>query len=254
MKAKLFICLAVVALFVTGGAIFFNNFNSKVSGRIISPSHDQNYALRDLNVKARVVNEVGDNNSITNLVDEVFETFNTVVAADVKSRIINSEGQYRSGKRDGVAEIEIVEVINGLQIEFNTPEFSKTDLYEVRKLRLSLQLLAPQFVGRGRQTEVSYLNNVNTSIVPEMSPAEAVFVTLAMVNQKRSNPNYQLTTAERNAMWDDMHSLNGMQELESNPERITQMTNAIGNRLNSMTPLEILDIPHRALDILGIGK
>jgi hypothetical protein len=91
-------------------------------------------------------------------------------------------------------------------------------------------------------------------MVAKMSPTEAVFVTLTLMYQKRGNAEYQQTTAERNAAWSHSHSLAGIQQVQPNSERTNEMFNVIGSKINSMSPAELLAIPHRALDILGIEQ
>lgn len=254
MRKKILISIPIAVLLSLVGTAILYNFDSRVSGQSPPPSYDENYSFAQLNVKARAVNEIGGSTNVNALVDEVFNTFSTVVASDVKSRIANSETRYQNHQRGGVAEVEVVEAVNGLQMKFNTPEFSKTDLYEVRKLRQALQLYAPQFVGHGRQSEQSLVNAVNPTIVPEMSPSEAIFVLLAMLYQKQNNPNYQLTFAEREGKWSDTHTLNIGQAQPDSPEKSAQMDSAITAKLQTMTASEILAIPHRALDILGIEQ
>lgn len=254
MRKKILVSIPIAVFLSLFGTAILYNIDSKVKGQSSSTQHDEVYSFGQLNVKARAVNEGGDAMAAAALVDELFNTFSTVAAADVKSRIVNSEIRYQTHQRGGVAEVEVVEAVNGLQMKFITPEFSKTDLYEVRKLRQALQLFAPQFVGHGRQSEQSFVNDVNPTIVPEMSPSEAVFVLLAMIHQKKSNPNYQISISERNAMWDEIHSSKVGQALENNPERTTQMTNIVEDKLRTMTPGEILALPHKALDILGVEQ
>lgn len=254
MRKKILIFVPLIVVFSIIGSLAWSSFENKATGQALPPAFDENFAFGTLNVKARAVNEGGGSTEVTALVDELFDTFSTVVAADVKTRIVASELLYQSNQRDGVEEVEVVEVINGLQLRFNTPEFSKTDLYEVRRLRQALQLLAPQFVAHGRQSEQSFVNNVNPTIVEKMSPAEAVFVTLAMVHQKRSNPNYQLTSAERSAQWSDLHTTKIGQSLAGDPQRTEDMNEAIVDKVATMSPSELLAIPHRALEILGIEE
>jgi hypothetical protein len=250
MRKSFFISIPIAVLLSLAGTAIFYNFDSSVHGNEPPYGHDENYAFGQLNVKARAVNEIGGSANINTLVDEVFNTFSVVVPADVRGRVANSETLYRNNQRGGVAEVEVVEAVNGLQIKFNTPEFSKTDLYEVRKLRQALQLSAPQLVGHGRQSEQSFVGNVNPTIVSAMSPSEAVFVLLAMIHQKKSNPNYQMTIAERNASWEVLHTTKIGQGLAADPARAGQMVNAVDAKVATMTAAEILAIPHRALDIL----
>lgn len=252
MRKSFLISIPIAVLLSLVGTAIFYNFDSPVRGQASPNVHDENYSFGQLNLKARAVNEIGGTTNINNLVSEVFNTFSVVVGTDVRNRIANSESLYQNNQRGGVAEVEVVEAVNGLQLKFNTPEFSKTDMYEVRKLRQALQLYAPQLVGHGRQSEQSFVNDVNPTIVSAMSPSEAVFVLLAMIHQKKSNPNYQISIAERNASWEELHTTKIGQGLEADPVRAGQMVNAVDAGLATMTPAEILAIPHRALDILGI--
>ncbi len=235
------------------GGIFLNDLSSeKVIGQTPPPSYDDEFALKNLNVMARTVNEGGDSAAVNNLVNEVFDTFKTMVASDVKTRIVDSETLYQNNQREGIEELDVVKVINGLQVYFGTPEYSKTDLYEVRKIRQSLQLFAPQFVGHGRASEANFVNNVNPTIVAKMSPTEAVFVAMTLMYQKRSNAEYQQTASERYSNWSQAHGLKSLSPVEANPERTNQVINAIGTKVNSMSVNELLSMPHKALDILGI--
>lgn len=252
MGNKILISIPIAVVMSLLGTAIFYNLEFRASGQTPPPSYDVNYSFAQLNIKARAVNEIGGSSNINALVDEIFNTFSLVVASDVKGRIANSENLYQTNQRGGVAEVEVVQAINGLQVKFNSPEFSKTDLYEVRKLRQALQLYAPQFVGHGRQSEQSFVGDVNPTIVPEMSPAEAAFVLIAMVHQTKANPNYQLTLAERDAQWNDLHTTKIGQGIEGDPIRPQQMADAIAAGVSAMTPSELLAIPHRALDILGI--
>lgn len=252
MRRTLLYSVPIIAIFSLIGAAAFNSLDFRASGMVSPSSYDDNVAFSQLNIKARAVNEGGGSAAVNDLVNELFTTFSTTVASDVKTRIANSETLYQTNQRGGVTETAVVQVINGLQVKFNTPEFCKTDVYEVRKLRQALQLLAPQFVGHGRQSEQSAVGDVNTTIVPEMSPAEAVFVALAMMNQKMSNPNYQLTQAERTAMWSDLHSTKLGQSLADDPVKSELVNEAIVDKVATMSSNDLLAIPHRALDILGI--
>lgn len=252
IRRTLLYSVPIIAVFSLIGAAVLNSLDVRTSATLLPASYDDNVAFSQLNIKARAVNEGGGSTAVNDLVNELFATFSTTVATDVKTRIVNSELLYQANQRGGVSETAVVQVVNGLQVKFNTPEFSKTDVYEVRKLRQALQLLAPQFVGHGRQSEQSSVGDVNSTIVPEMSPAEAVFVALAMINQKKSNPNYQLTQAERSAMWTDLHSTKIGQTLDDDPVKTEQINEAIADKIPTMSAAELLAIPHRALDILGI--
>jgi len=254
MRVKGILALATVGLVAVAGVTLFTGIGPRAYGQPASNGFDENYSFSSLNVKARAVNEIGGTANINSLVDEVFSTFRVDVTADVKARIANSENLYQQNQRDGVEEVKVVQAINGLQLYFNTPEFSKTDLYEVRKIRQDLQLYAPQFVGHGRLSEQNAVGNIRQTIVEKMSPAEAVFVTIALIYQKGTNGNYQVTFAERNARWADAHTKEIGQSLEADPTRAGQLMTAVNAKLATMSLPDVAAVPNTALNILGIEQ
>ncbi len=254
MKKAVLVSIPISIVLACIGILSFYFLGETVSGQVSPSNIDDQFAFGELNVRARNVLEQGGNTNIELLVDEIFATFSTVVASDVKVRIVNSENLYRTENRNGVSETDVVKVVNGLQMKFAAPEFAKTDEVEVRKLRLSLQLLVPQLIGQGRLSDRNSTNNIRPTIVTDMSPAEAVFVALAMVNQKRTNPNYQMTLAERQATWDTFHEEKVGQAPDVDNTRSTAISHAIDDGIANMSPSELLDMPHRALGILGIEE
>lgn len=252
MRKKILLFVPVIVGLSVIGSIFINNFDLTVAGQTGSKSYDENYSFSTLNAKARMANEVGGTTAINELVNETFSTFGVVVDSSVKSRLSNSENRFKNNQRAGVTENDVVKAVNALRLKFNTPEFSKTDSYEVRKLRLALQLYAPQFINRGKKAEANSLGNVRATIVPQMSPTEAVFVTLAMIHQKKSNPNYQLTASERIARWGELQTKYLGQSLPEDVQKTAQMENAISAKVKTMSTTELLAVPHRILDLLGI--
>ena len=129
MRRTLLYSVPIILILSILGAAVFNSLDLKTHGMAPPQSFDENFAFGPLNVKARAVNEGGGSTAIADLVDEMFDTFSTTVATDVKSRIAASELLYQNNQRNGVSETNVVMVINGLQLRFNTPEFSKTDVY-----------------------------------------------------------------------------------------------------------------------------
>jgi hypothetical protein len=104
-------------------------------------------------------------------------------------------------------------VVNGLAMKFKAPEYAKTSQYEVRRLRMSALPLMPNFIAKersakaeGHSVEESQAKQIGSSINPKMSPMEAAFIMVLLLKQKVSNPDYQVTQAERASKWVEQHS------------------------------------------------
>lgn len=122
----------------------------------------------------------------------------------IKDRVGRAESRYRQGQVASIPETKIVRTVNGLVKKFNLPEYTKTNLYEVRKLRLTLLPNFPQLITRKSQNIQPTV--AGAEIDPQMSPAEATFVLAFMLRQKLSNQDYQLTYAEQMNRWAETHN------------------------------------------------
>lgn len=201
----------------------------------------------------------GEEGAVRDLADEVFKT----VALDqapagmldaVKDRLVRAELAHRNGKAEGIAEVNVVKVINGLATEFKAPEYAKTSRYEVRKLRVRTLPLLPNFIADGQQPK-----KVGTSISEKMSPMEAAFVTALLLRQKLSNPEYQVTHAERVSRWAEKHGAKKAEKANQSkaddaPGRQEEMERVIAKGASEISPIALLNIPSRALDILGVQE
>jgi hypothetical protein len=220
-----------------------------------------------VNEKARAARG-GDEDAVRELTDAVF---NTAVDEDdvigdatkpLKERVLRAEMEYRKGKRKGVAEIEVVKVINGLAKKYGAPDYAKTDQREVRELRMSMLLTEGDFVARGRNDgKGKPKKKKGDTIGSEMSPLEAVYVTTDMLKQKLYNEDYQLTQEERRARWAEKHDGKkkagcegeGCQPKLLDSPRYKEMQE-VANRAAGEGASEGLATAHRTLDILGIGR
>ena len=160
--------------------------------------------LGELNDKAKAAKS-GNEESVRALADEVFKTADLNEAPAgmldaVKDRLVRAEIGYRSGNDEGIPEINVVKVINGLAQGFNAPEYAKTSKFEVRQLRVRTLLLVPNLIADGQRPA-----KVGDSISDRMSPMEATFITALLLRQKLSNPEFQVTHAERVSKWAEKH-------------------------------------------------
>lgn len=245
---KYIVLTMLLATLLASGFLFFGRF---VKGQTQQPKD----FFGDLNNKSRLANP-NDDASINALVDEIFNFMLidlSEVPSQIKGRIARTEKKYRNNQRSGIAEVKVVEAINGLAIRFNAPEYARTSETEVRDLRISMMPYLSQLVGVFRESEANNNNSVNQTINPNLSPAEAVVIMLMMIQQKETNPFYQMTVAEKSAVWQQLHSKDGLPKLPDNDDRIQQMKQ-ITNTAGNLSDTEKLNLANRALDILGMEQ
>jgi hypothetical protein len=113
-------------------------------------------------------------------------------------RMAQAEIDYRSGRKAGIPESNIVRVIDHLAAKLGAPKYAKTDEDEVRDMRLSISQMMPNFIprqplGAGEESTVGLPYTVD----PLMSPLEAVYVTRFLIRQKEMSEFSLLTTEER---------------------------------------------------------
>lgn len=227
-------------------------FGPPVDGQSQPPPKD---FFGDLNNKSRLATPNNDA-SINDLVNEVFNFMLidlTEVPSQVRDRIARTEKRYRNNQRGGIAEVKAVEVVNGLADRFNAPQYARTGETEIRDLRISMMPFLSQFVGTFRASEANNNSSVNQTINASLSPTEAVLIVLMMIQQKQSNPFYQMTPAEKNAVWDQMHSKDGLGKLPDNDTRVQELQQ-LTNVASALSDTEKLGMANRALDILGMDQ
>jgi len=172
----------------------------------------------------------------------------------IKNRVGRAESRYRLGQEEGIPEAKIVRTVNGLVKKFNLPRYSRTNLYEVRRLRLGLLPNFPQIITQKKQGVQSVF--VGAQIDSQMSPAEAVFVLAMMLQQKMVNPEFQLTHTERVNRWAGSHNHVGGQSNSPNPDqnRSREIKEALSLAVASTSTSDALQMSGITLNTLGIKQ
>jgi hypothetical protein len=144
-----------------------------------------------------------DEKAIRELTDAVLQliTDGRLPSAIVKlflERVAQSEIDYRSGRKAGIPESNIVRVIDHLAAKLGAPKYARTDEDEVRDMRLSVSQMMPNFIprrplGAGEESPAG----LPYTVAPLMSPLEAVYVTRFLIRQKEMSEFSLLTTEER---------------------------------------------------------
>jgi hypothetical protein len=109
----------------------------------------------------------------------------------VKQRLIDAQTAYLDGQTTGVGDGAVVEALNALATAFDTPEYARVSLLQVRFFRSGMASLMPVFMQSAPDTRSDEPN-------PPMSPLQAIFHMSQLIDQKLINPDYQATPAE----WD----------------------------------------------------
>ncbi len=202
MKKTILFVLSLGMFATLGSGLFF------WSERNVAQAENIPHPLETINQKA-IDARTGNQADAEELVGEVIRVagFESELigftASSIKQRVGRAESRYRLGQSAGIPERKIVRTVNGLVKKFNLPEYSKTDLYEVRKLRLTLLPNFPHLISQ--KTQSVQPRTVGAGLDTEMSPAESVLILSLMIQQKLLNQDYQLTKTERRNRWNEMH-------------------------------------------------
>lgn len=233
----------------------FNNFTPSTTGQ----SYDNINHVKKLNDLAKTSNltNIGETEILLN---EALRVSNGIESStlsnfpDIKNRIIRSEIKYRNNQRDGISENNIAVVINNLAVQFNAPVYAKTNELEVRELRVTAARIMPNFVGRYRLAEEDRVGYVNQEINPKMSPIESVFIVGTLVFQKMHSPYYQMSNAEKQADWVNLHKPNVIDNLPDNLAKQAEMDTVVSTGTRNMSLSAVKTAINQTLDNLGIEQ
>ncbi|HXG67048.1 MAG TPA: hypothetical protein VNO70_18235 [Blastocatellia bacterium] len=257
------IVLYVLLFSVMGGGVIWVGATMSVQSQS-GPSSAANPVAR-LDDRARIAKH-GDEAAVRHLVDEVFSSISLDeiprgMLDEVKERLLRAELSHRNGQQEAIPEINVVHAVNELATKFNAPQYARTYLYEVRKLRMATLPFLPNLVATETPEETKQDKPVGASTIKtSMSPVEAAFVTLLLLQQQISNPEYQLTHGELVSRWAQMRGdkrgasaerANAGNEIDFSA-RAKEMRQVMARGVSEMPAGELLNMPARTLDALGI--
>ncbi|HEX8473064.1 MAG TPA: hypothetical protein VF666_03460 [Pyrinomonadaceae bacterium] len=207
MNKKVKIGLLMVAFGALASILFWVGTNSSAK---IQVQAEQAEHVKSENVFARINDKAraakgGDEKAVRALADDIVETLTpsevpVFTKESMKDRVARAELNYRKGKRKGVTEVDAAKTVNQLAADLGAPDFAKTNSRQVRSLRVSMMMGMPNLISPDTPTT----KNGRASL-PDMSPAEAVSVSLMMLHQKMTNPDYQLGQKEFDDNRDKKH-------------------------------------------------
>ena len=255
MKRRILI-LASACLLTLGSLGAFYVFDAnKSQARTNTNNSERPFAA--LNQKARAARS-REVNAVRELVNEVFSVTMAeaylagMTSSTMKDRLTRAEVRYRQGQSSGIPEVKVVRAVNKLADRLNLPQFARTNLYEVGKLRLHLFPAFSQLISHGGNPQSSLT-------APEMSPIEAFFVTAMLLQQKTINEEFQITHSERLARWSEIQ--NRRQESvrravlrQMTEGRSSQLQAALQQGFSALSATELVQTPKKTLDDLGVEE
>jgi hypothetical protein len=176
--------------------------------------------------------------------------------------------KYKLGLGPGVQEDDIIHIANTLADKFQLPDYARTTLHQVQVLRFSYELSWPVFMGgQAAQQDIEESRSNPT----KLSPAQATYLLLGLVDAKMMNPNYQLPPDE----WEKtqygpmMENLVKYKELKKSgqqskpqarvvlitePTQTRDIRTAVSHAISEMSLTDGLDLVDQAFAAVGIGK
>ena len=217
--------------------------------------------LAGLNDKARAAKN-GDEAAVRGLADEIFNQFElgsapAGLADSIKDRLVRAEVNYRAGGGKGISDAAAVRMVNRLAHEVGAPAFARADVFELRRLKTGLLPYTSDLQSRAADGGVGH-KDANE---PSMSPLEGAYFAMLLVQQKRFNPEYQLTHDEWVALHGGKRSgksnakfQDKIKERKGDATRDVEMKKAFEDGLAKKSVGELLELPATLLDTLGVER
>src|SRR5215203_4105310 len=259
---KRYIIGSLILLVLLGGSAFWNLSRSIANTAPTVRDDATPNPLVTINQKARAArsdNEI----AIRELVDEMFHTIDFAqelgeLDDSIKDRLIRAELQHsKKPGKSNCSEHRVVHAVNLLADRIGTPAYTRTNVFEVRRLRTNLLLHTSELQGPRYKSDSGKGQKHDTS----MSPLETFFVAITLIQQKRHNPEYQLTNDEWIALHDGKRTATGnkkfadeMQKRRINSARTEEVNQAIYKGITSMSPFNMFQLPEELLNTLGIER
>lgn len=173
------------------------------------------------------------------------------ITENATERLVSAEINYRQGQGGAIPETNVVRLIDEFATTWNLPAYARTDVLELRRFRVNLVSLMPDLATR---------DSSETLISSSMSPLEATYITLLLMEQKTINPEYQLTPQERAAQKKPAEKGSG-----SKPEsffrvqgerenEMAQLMSDIEKQVEELKTSNTVSLFSQALDALGVAK
>ncbi len=274
MRKRMLTLLLFPLLALAVGSVLLNT-QRPVQGRSPEPrDHSSRYVhpFESIDEKARAARG-NDEIAVRALADEIF---NSVVPQEIPAqikaamadRLLQAEMKYRRGKPGGVSEVGVVKMVNVFTDELALPAYMKTNLEQVRFVRVSMLTRLPHFIAQADLNGKAAGKEKGRSMTRAMSPLEGAFVASFLLQQTMSNDAYQVSAREWKANIKQKrverlrdHQAGGepgqgerrLQLRGANPRR-DEVERALSRAAGPMGEGDLSRLAGKALDALGIER
>ena len=263
MKKRYMSIGSLILLVLLGGSAVWNMSGSAARSNPRRTAADaEPNPLVKINQKARAAKD-GSEAATRELVDEMFRSFDFAqqfaeLDDSIKDRLVRAELNHKkSHGQSSCSEQRVVHAVNLLADRIGTPAYTRTNVFEVRRLRANLLLYTSDL--QERRNKNGLRKGQKHDVM--MSPLETFFVAVTLIQQKQHNPEYQLTNDEWIALHGGKRTAGGnkkfeeeMQQRHINSARTEEVRQAIQKGITSMSPFEMLQLPEELLNTLGIER
>lgn len=206
----------------------------------------------------------GEESAIGDVVDSIFAQNGIVqldpnLVASLKDRIVRAE---LSGQT--VSETQVVQATNWLMNQMSAPAYAQTSLLQTRALRLGLISVMPNlFVDKDVNGNVGQNKSLGSQPSANISPTQALALSLLIIQQKLLNPAFQKEPAQWDADYiakttqasgttqETGNSGPELRERETSPQT-TEMRHLVFG--TSRSAVDWANMAQGALDQLGIPR
>jgi hypothetical protein len=232
--------------------------------------------FEELNRRARASRD-GDPASIQSLADEAFKPAGLEIPVEaveaMRDRLVAAEKEYRTekGKQKAIEEHDVARMINYLADTLHLPGYARTSPRQVRHLRIGVWPYLPDFIGQEDAKERAKRDvRVGIKLTSKMSPLEAGYIAVLMLQQKATNEAFQVAPEEERLY---VHRRNlerwtahrNRKELVTNQQptlkvqgednpKVKEIREAVTKGLKSLGFIELNNLPDSMLDNLGIKE
>jgi hypothetical protein len=262
--------LGVLALF--GISVTLSRRNAEAGQKPSEQNQPYKSPWQKLDEQAKLENP-SDGNSVRALMDEVLDFPNSfgrippIMRELVEQRLVQAEINYKLGRKPGIPEKCVVQIVNTLADKFGVSDSARTSLHQVEVLRFGTELSSPAFM-----TPASSQKE-DTGVYPstaDLSPAQATHILLVLITQKMMSPDFQLPLEEweKTKYQPAMDKMLRYKELRDSGQLGKMVTHAevvaypldhdlrtqIYNAVSKMSLTDGLDLVNQAFEIAGISK
>lgn len=191
----------------------------------------------------------------------------------IKDRLVRAEVEYRTrnGKQKAIDERDVVRMVNNLADTLQLPDYAKTNTLQVRHLRMGVWPRLKDFIRQEDAKERAKPNaHIGLRTTTKMSPLEATYLAMLMLQQKANNAAYQITpneerrfaynlklerwTAHRNGKDLESQNLPRLKAQGEDNPKAGEIREAVSRGLTSLTSAQLGSLPNNLLDTLGIQR